>query len=50
MHASESKAQDFVPYIGEDPNLHRVDVTTLGDLLLKAFDQYPDQEALIFPD
>ena len=33
-----------------DPLLHRIDVTTLGDLLLKAYDQFPDHAALIFPE
>jgi acyl-CoA synthetase (AMP-forming)/AMP-acid ligase II len=50
MTAPDSPLPAFVPYVGEDPGLHRVDVTTLGDLLLKACDQYPDHPALIFPD
>jgi len=50
MRASESAPQAFIPYVGEDPTRHRIDVTTLGDLLLKAFDQYPDHPALIFPE
>jgi len=29
---------------------HRIDVTTLGDLLLRASDTHPQQDALIFPD
>ena len=50
MRELEPKQQAFVPYVGEDPSLHRIDVTTLGDLLLKAFDRYPEHPALIFPD
>src|ERR1700722_2869493 len=49
MPARESP-QSFVPYVGEDPRLHRIDVTTLGDLLLNAYDRFPDRQALIFPD
>lgn len=40
----------FTPYRGEDPALYRIDATTIGDLLLKAFDRYPDHPALIFPN
>jgi acyl-CoA synthetase (AMP-forming)/AMP-acid ligase II len=50
MRAPQSELPAFVPYVGEDPSLHRIDVTTLGDLLLKAYDQFPDQRALVFPD
>ena len=32
------------------PAAHRIDVTTLGDLLLRAYDTHPDRDALIFPD
>jgi fatty-acyl-CoA synthase len=39
-----------VPYIGEDLARSRTYVTTLGDLLLDAWDRYPDRPALIFPD
>src|SRR5690606_11788880 len=28
----------------------RIEATTLGDLLLKAWDRFPEKEALIFPD
>lgn len=28
----------------------RIDATTIGDLLLKAYDRFPDKEALVFPD
>lgn len=31
-------------------NSHRIEVTTLGDLLLKAADRFPDHDAIIFPD
>ncbi|MHC8380506.1 class I adenylate-forming enzyme family protein [Pseudomonas sp. LB3P14] len=40
----------YQPYVGEDPRLSRIEVTTIGDLLLKAYDRYPDSPALIFPD
>jgi fatty-acyl-CoA synthase len=40
----------FVPYVGEDLARSRIAVTTLGDLLLDAWDKYPDRTALIFPD
>src|SRR6266481_466158 len=39
-----------VPYVGEDLARSRTYVTTLGDLLLDAWDRYPDRPALIFPD
>ncbi len=29
---------------------HRIDVTTLGDLLLRAADRWPDNDAIVFPD
>jgi acyl-CoA synthetase (AMP-forming)/AMP-acid ligase II len=35
---------------GEDYAGIRIDATTLGDLLLKAWDRFPDKEALIFPN
>jgi fatty-acyl-CoA synthase len=50
MDAPIPQTPAFVPYVGEDPVRHRIDVTTLGDLLLKACDEYPDHPALIFPD
>ena len=31
-------------------NSHRIEVTTLGDLLLRAADRYPDNAAIIFPE
>ena len=40
----------YVPYVGEDLARSRAYVTTLGDLLLDAWDRYPDRAALIFPD
>jgi fatty-acyl-CoA synthase len=40
----------YVPYVGEDPARSRAYVTTLGDLLLDAWDRYPNRPALIFPD
>jgi hypothetical protein len=29
---------------------HRIDCTTFGDLLLRANDRWPDNDAIIFPD
>jgi fatty-acyl-CoA synthase len=29
---------------------HRIEATTLGDLLLKAADRWPDNDAIVFPD
>ncbi len=40
----------YVPYVGEDLARSRAYVTTLGDLLLDAWDRYPERAALIFPD
>lgn len=40
----------YQPYVGEDLALSRIEVTTIGDLLLKAYDRYPERPALIFPD
>ena len=31
-------------------NKHRIEATTLGDLLLKAADRYPDNDAIVFPE
>lgn len=47
MHPSSAA---FTPYVGEDLYKSRIDVTTIGDLLLKAYDRYPERTALIFPD
>jgi fatty-acyl-CoA synthase len=35
---------------GEDYATIRIDTTTLGDVLLRAWDQAPDKEALVFPE
>jgi fatty-acyl-CoA synthase len=40
----------YVPYVGEDLARSRAYVTTLGDLLLDAWDRYPERAALIFTD
>ncbi|MDB6060614.1 MAG: AMP-dependent synthetase [Verrucomicrobiaceae bacterium] len=37
-------------YDGEDLASARIDATTIGDLLLKAYDRFPDKTALVFPD
>jgi fatty-acyl-CoA synthase len=47
---STDVAAALFPFIGEDLVRSRIDVTTLGDLLLNAWDRHPDQAALIFPD
>jgi acyl-CoA synthetase (AMP-forming)/AMP-acid ligase II len=47
---SVSPITSFAPYVGEDLARSRAYVTTLGDLLLDAWDRYPDRPALIFPD
>jgi fatty-acyl-CoA synthase len=31
-------------------NRHRIEVTTLGDLLLRAADRWPDNDAIVFPE
>ncbi|MFN3231448.1 MAG: class I adenylate-forming enzyme family protein [Alphaproteobacteria bacterium] len=31
-------------------NKHRIEATTLGDLLLKAADRHPNRDAMVFPD
>src|ERR1700683_2996544 len=45
-----SVSPPYVPYVGEDLVRSRAYVTTLGDLLLDAWDRYPERSALIFPD
>src|ERR1044071_3951430 len=40
----------FEPYAGEDLARLRINVTTMGDLLLTAADRYPETLALVFPD
>jgi fatty-acyl-CoA synthase len=47
---SFAAAAQYVPYVGEDLTRSRAYVTTLGDLLLDAWDRYPERDALIFPD
>jgi fatty-acyl-CoA synthase/long-chain acyl-CoA synthetase len=49
MPATENKT-NFTPYCGEDPALYRIDATTIGDLLLKAYDRFPEHPALVFPE
>jgi fatty-acyl-CoA synthase len=46
----EPIASHYVPFVGEDLVRSRAYVTTLGDLLLDAWDRYPNRAALIFPD
>jgi fatty-acyl-CoA synthase len=46
----ETGSAPYIPYVGEDLTRSRAYVTTLGDLLLDAWDRYPDRAALIFPD
>ena len=46
----ETGGAHYVPYVGEDLMRSRAYVTTLGDLLLDAWDRYPERAALIFPD
>src|ERR1700683_3913710 len=45
-----SVSPPYVPYVGEDLVRSRAYVTPLGDLLLDAWDRYPERSALIFPD
>jgi acyl-CoA synthetase (AMP-forming)/AMP-acid ligase II len=40
----------FQPYAGEDLARLRINVTTMGDLLLTAADRDPDKLALVFPE
>jgi fatty-acyl-CoA synthase len=35
---------------GAAERAHRIEATTLGDLLLRAADRWPDRDALVFPD
>ena len=37
-------------HLSEDPARVRISATTLGDLLLTAYDRAPDKEALVFPE
>ena len=47
---SEKSELGFTPYAGEDLARLRIQVTTIGDLLLNAADRFPDTLALVFPD
>ena len=47
---ARSKPQGIAPLPPEDLALARINVTTIGDLLLTAADRYPDSLALVFPD
>jgi fatty-acyl-CoA synthase len=47
---AESTTVPFEPYAGEDLSRLRINVTTMGDLLLTAADRDPDKLALVFPD
>jgi fatty-acyl-CoA synthase len=47
---SAAQAAGFEPYAGEDLARLRINVTTMGDLLLTAADRYPDTLALVFPE
>lgn len=44
------QTESFVPYAGEDLARLRINVTTMGDLLLNAADRYPDKLALVLPE
>jgi len=48
--AAASAASDKPFAQGESLAHARIDATTLGDLLLKAYDRFPDKEALVFPN
>jgi len=47
---ARSKPQGIAPLPPENLALARINVTTIGDLLLTAADRYPDSLALVFPD
>jgi fatty-acyl-CoA synthase len=47
---STARASSKARYAGEDLARLRINVTTIGDLLLTAADRYPDTLALVFPD
>lgn len=38
-----------LPAMSEDPARMRINVSPLGDMLLKSWDQFPDKEAIVFP-
>lgn len=48
--ANVSPTVPFESYAGEDLARLRINVTTMGDLLLTAADRDPDKLALVFPD
>jgi acyl-CoA synthetase (AMP-forming)/AMP-acid ligase II len=55
IHAAQSTALSSATHQpsasgSEDFANARIDVTTLGDLLLKAYDRFPNKPALVFPD
>ena len=47
---TEACEPNFVPYAGEDLARLRIQVTTIGDLLLTAADRHPDTLALVLPE
>jgi len=47
---SRSKPRGIAPLPPENLALARINVTTIGDLLLTAADRHPDSLALVFPD
>jgi len=47
--AAGAAKKTFEPYAGEDLARLRINVTTIGDLLLTAADRYPDSLALVLP-
>ena len=47
---TEASNSEFTPYAGEDLARLRIQVTTIGDLLLSAADRYPDTLALVMPE
>ena len=48
--ARQLQTKAYEPYAGEDLARLRIQVTTMGDLLLSAADRYPDTPALVFPE
>src|SRR5690606_1782549 len=48
--APQASVESHPVYSGEDPRRFRINVTTIGDLLLSAADRHGDKPALIFPD
>ena len=39
----------ILPAMSEDPARMRINVSPVGDMLLKSWDQFPDKEAIVFP-